>query len=354
MTPRDRLWKTTLVILGLLAAAFFITTKNSNWLNYATAADFCYGDLYALAKVRNFRPPEPILYGPSTDDDSLDAGQIPRPADVIFIGDSFGFALFSQPPFWRQLSENTGWPIFSIYNNHHKDIWRSPYSFLDGLEGGGESGGLLVFEISERLLADVFADAIPNKTAIAPARPWTRLEESLLRKTAERHQFLFKHGQLTAPLITGWNTTLFNLAGIISKDTPLYSTLPPFLFYREEVRCFRTEHDEEQVSAMADHIALFAETLRRDYRRQLLFVPVPNKITLYSALATPKPYDEFLPRLCRALRERGVLTVDMLPQFRAQKTTLFWSTDTHWNPAGIRLGVRETLKVWPSDFRQAR
>jgi hypothetical protein len=208
-----------------------------------------------------------------------------------------------------------------------------------------------VYEIAERLIEGQFSAPVrpPESTeAISITSPlWNgfrRIEDALLGDTETRHETLLKHSGLTAPVVQFWNSAVFEHFHQISPQTPLYSLDPPVLFFREEVNSFQTEHSQEEVIKLADNITLLSETLSAQYGCTLVFVPVPNKITVYSRMATDRPYDEFSPRLCSVLKQRGVRTVDLLPRFREQTGMLYWPSDSHWNNAGIRIAVEESLK----------
>lgn len=76
---------------------------------------------------------------------------------------------------------------------------------------------------------------------------------------------------------------------------------------------------------------------------RFLFVPVPDKETIYrEALGTSREA-RFLPALLTALREHGVETVDLATPFRQavrdEHRTLHFRDDTHWNAEGVQLAA---------------
>jgi hypothetical protein len=208
---------------------------------------------------------------------------------------------------------------------------------------------VLVYEIAERTIESQFSISVgvPAKPAghfIALPKTVRNFENDMLEDTEARHEVLLKHSFLTEPFVSIWDSIVFDCFRQLPAETPLYSLNPPFLFYSEEVASFQSGHGEELIGRLADNIALLDRTLRERYNCMLVFIPIPNKITVYSRLATRTRYDEFLPLLCRALRSRGVCTVELLPRFAEEKELLYWPTDTHWNNFGIRLAVEETRK----------
>ena len=307
-----------------------------------------------MAKVADFRPAHPSATEFEMAADSFDAGQSPQHAEVLFFGDSFGFVNAEQLPFWQRLSRGLGKPVFSIYDNRRLKIWENPYRFLDDIGPPARDDGLVILELVERNIPGYFGQPI-RKTAWTPnPSTWKSFRENFFQETADRTLFLVKNNLLTVPFVTAWNTALFRITHRISPETPLYSVAPPMLFYREEVAMFQTKHSDQEISAVADHIALFGQTVREQSRRGFLFIPVPNKITLYSQLATAQPYDDFLPRLCHALDARGVATVKLMPRFTTPNELLFWPSDTHWNGKGISIATDETIRSLQTHFPAPR
>lgn len=354
MNTRDKIFRSVIYILGGLAAVGFFMTKDSAALNWATRADYHFGDLYRLAKIERFKPAAPLVRGPFANRDSIDQGRHkPDVNDVIYLGDSFGFADWGQTPFQMQLQQKVGASFFSILNNNHREFWLNPYLLIPPGTNRGQSRHVFVYETVERLISLQFSNPFPTNP-VEPAGKeslglslWTNFKSILFDNSETRSETLLNHSFVTSPLVGLWNTAVFELFRRPPIETPWYSLNPPYLFYQDEVASFESVHDEQMVDTLADNISLFDRNLRERYGYTLFFVPIPNKITLYSRLATTKPYDNFLPRLCSALKKRGVHTVEILPAFQQQTNLLYWPTDTHWNNLGINIAVEQTSKNWP-------
>ena len=166
----------------------------------------------------------------------------------------------------------------------------------------------------------------------------------MFEKTEIHHESLVKHGFLTAPAVSWWNSAIFNVMRQMPEEISSCSEQTRFLFFRDEVRSFDTQHGAEQLRKLADNIALLNAELRKHCHCSLLFVPVPNKVTVDSRMVTDRAYDEFLPRLCVELKQRGVTTVDLLRRFRQETELSHWPSDTHWNALGIKIAVEEVAK----------
>lgn len=355
MNRTDRIIKILMYVLGGLATIGFVITKSSVALAWVTSGDYRYGDLYRFSKIGRFKPPAPLPEGKFGNEDSFDQGkQEPNQEDSILLGDSFSFCDFGETPFHMQLQQKLGGSIFSVGNHHHGSFWENPYLLLESQTNRTRVQRVLVYEIVERSIPWQFANPISTKE-LAQGRTkasfvrslWGEFRNSMFLNSETRHETLLKHGIVTSAAIGFWNTAVFELFRQMPGETPLYSLKPPFLFYQDEVACFQSVHDEKLVAKLADNIALLDRNLQERFGCTLVFVPIPDKISLYSRYAFDKPYDDFLPHLCSALKTRGVRTVELLPLFQKQNELLYWPTDTHWNNHGIRIAVEQTLKNWP-------
>jgi hypothetical protein len=354
MSRTDIFTKFAIYLLGVLATIGFFITKNENALNWATTQEYKYGDLYRFAKVARFKPSVPLSAGPDSDRDSIDKGQEqPTNTEALFFGDSFGFRDAGEGTLVDQLERRIGTPMFSVYRNNHPSLVQNPYLLLNSEAPSRTNGRMLVYEIVERLIQNQFDTGIPTN-AVQTTEPksfidraWSKIEKTMFENSEARSEALLKHGRMSAPIVAWWNTAVFDVLEQISPETPLYSLHPPFLFFRDEVINFQTPHTDEHIARLADNVAAFGRDLRERFGLTLYFIPVPNKITVYSQLATNQPYDGFLPRLCADLKSRGVDTVEMLPAFQHRTNLLYWPSDTHWNAVGIRIGVEKSVENWP-------
>jgi hypothetical protein len=352
---QDKILRALLYALGAVATVAFVITKSPGLLDWATSGGYKYGDLYRICEVKDFKPARPLPFGDHENEDSFDQHSSADGKDVLLIGDSFSFCDWGKNPYWMQLSQQLGRPIFSVYNNHHPYYWTNPCALLGAQAAASPAPKVLVYEIVERSVPAQFS--LPVSTnSFAPSPEASRLEQianDIFANTDERHKLLLKHNFFMDTADACLNTLAFEHFKHISSDTPWYSLHPPFLFYGGEVSCFQSKHDDAFVDQLADNVALLDRTLSERFNCTLVFVPLPNKVTLYSKLAGNEKYDDFLPRLCAALKRRGVRTVEVLPEFQKQSELLYWPTDTHWNDLGINIAVRQTLAMFPPGWARA-
>lgn len=97
---------------------------------------------------------------------------------------------------------------------------------------------------------------------------------------------------------------------------------------------------EEALACAAENLALMQEYCR-SLGARFLFVPVPNKNSLYPeampayAPAASRDLERFLPLLA----EKGVPCVDLAALFAAREETLYFAHDSHWDARGAALGA---------------
>jgi SGNH hydrolase-like domain, acetyltransferase AlgX len=352
--------KALLLALGIGAGAFFLITKLPrafDWtLHPGAKGDVCiYGDLYRDAKIKAFKPRQP-LSSPRLPPGGIDhpsAETVNHTSNFLF-GDSFAIFECGGEALGKQLAAELHAPVLTLGYYEYPN----PLTFL-GAYRERHLPCVLVFEVVERQIDWRFHDRFPIKgvvcdsknkhfRSVTPDEPWYRqVYNALFEDTAQKHEYLFKNSLLTFPLLEWWNTLCFDTAGLAPSLVPLYSSKPPLLFAKTEVDTFFEPHTDEMIDRLAGNIAQLARDLREEYNCELILSPVPDKLTVYCSRVTQYHYDGYLPRLSAALRARGVRTVELLPRFQSAKDLLYFPTDTHWNERGVRIAVEEVVKAWP-------
>ncbi|MEO8167897.1 MAG: hypothetical protein ABI623_06600, partial [bacterium] len=179
--------------------------------------------------------------------------------------------------------------------------------------------------------------------------PNFQFEERIFTKAEQNYQIFLTSSSITSPVVELYKTGVFHLMGEISGMTPVYSLHPPFLFYYEETNrdetSFYYNHSDSLISGIADNLEMLNETMQARFNTTLVFMPVPNKYTIYHKFVNNDPYDDFLPRLCNEVERRGVRTVRLYERFIGSKEILYFPTDSHWNAAGMNIALDETAKV---------
>jgi hypothetical protein len=150
------------------------------------------------------------------------------------------------------------------------------------------------------------------------------------------------------------STIEFKLFKKTSPLTPKYSLNPKLLFYQSEVDFYQHSPSESQIQAIADNYKYLSDQLKSQYNINLLVIPMPTKYTIYHQLAGDQTINNFLPDLYQELTKRKVKFVDLYHPFLQSSDLLYLPSDTHWNKAGITLGVNETLKTLKPLLRQLK
>jgi hypothetical protein len=363
MSPQKRnsLLRWTIYATGLIALCGFTITKSPTAMRRCTAGAYRYGDLYRYAKIKRFKPTTALCSADqfirSNQKDSV--GTTPSEAEpfkTVLFGDSFSFVGSDGTNFAEEVKRDLNQPVYTVNSHKHNEYYANPLLFFADHPVTTNVPRTLIYEVVERSVTTRFgtAAALPPYTASNPKQSWAaRTGQQLLHtyfKNSELNaQALVKESRVTFPLSELYNTWLFEHFGTIGQETPVYSTCPPFLFYSGEAdrslsTSFYAPHTVALVNSVADHIAGIKTELANRHRVQLLMVMVPNKFTLYSYMVGETNYDNFLPRVEKALKDRGVNVVELLPVFRAETNLLYWPSDTHWNEAGMKIAANQTAK----------
>ena len=103
---------------------------------------------------------------------------------------------------------------------------------------------------------------------------------------------------------------------------------------------------ERDLAACARSLGLMAEYCR-DRGMDFLFVPVPNKNSLYPERMPAFPGAEVhdAERLLTLLAEEDVAATDLFSAFRSREETLYYAHDSHWTSQGAALGADVILSA---------
>jgi hypothetical protein len=349
LTDKNRLLLSLIRGLGVVAAGALLVAKipYTRVMEALCAHDIVYGDNYRDVKLKPFqiRLPdavgEPLRQSPP----GATAGD-----DLFVTGDSYLPENRGHEPFVRQLSQKLGEPAYFASLPPG-----GPVCLFQKETPGAQARRkrIVVLERAERFLPELARPAacVPIVEPPAGARLLVRkLFNQVFMDSEERLRYLLLNSLLTAPLVETWNTQLYLRLGMLPELTPAVSLDPPYLFSRVEVdpelsTSFYYPHDDALISAIADNLERAAAKLRSDYGAELVFMPVPNKYTLYHRFARPDPYDDFLPRLYKELARRNVRYVDLYSPFMASPESVYLPTDSHWNGRGVSLALDAALPV---------
>ncbi len=307
------------------------------------------GDLYALNLVDHFRMPVeyPVLsntrYPLVTDIKKADS------IDIFYFGDSFTYRFQKLPV--RMLSNELAVRVFYA-------ISAKPQYVLQNQPSGMKK--VAVLQIVEREIASTYGQKQKRNQSKPGFLKKLQKKTAFLNKdgvfTAEQtYQYIFKHIKIFRSVSRFINSLRFNAFGLISEKTPYYSKNPPMLFYYQTTNHWRTsyfyQHSAKEIQTYANSIEKISSILKHDHNIELVFMPVPNKISIYHELVTNHPYNELLPGLYKALDKRDINFVDLYHPFRQHREmNLYYPNDTHWNYEGMKLATKlliEKIRTLP-------
>lgn len=354
MDRKTRIFFAAYLAAGLLCLLAVLVSKLPGIASRTLRPDVGeYGELYNMCKVSRFRIPRSK---PDLPVDNLPPEHGIGDASVVFVGDSF-------------MGKDYGWDLGMMFEKktgipcmakESKGVVHSPVEVLDPL--GCRMGGRLkyvVFECAERVLvlhptlrSRVNAQGTTSRTPGGKAGKNGVLAEQA--DSALKHymidplplEYLVTENPLGHSLMALRNTFRFEAFGEMSEMVPVYSVHPPMLHYKQEVQSNRKPKTDREVAELADYVRRASDELREKYGVRLIFMPVPNKYTLYgydygrySYNTSGERYDEFIPRLYRELDNRGVDYVDLYTPFRESRVPVYDPAHAHWNFTGKHIAV---------------
>jgi hypothetical protein len=165
--------------------------------------------------------------------------------------------------------------------------------------------------------------------------------------TEEMYRQFLKRSVFTTGLFALNSQIKFDLFGYISSQTPVYKTgNDPWLFFvkqlDDEPGSYYYHHSDEQIERYCNNIAHLAKELKK-LNLDMIFLPVPNKYTIYHSVVNNDPYDQFLPRMYAGLKERNIPCVELYDEYLKADEVLYYGTDTHWNKKGVDIALRKLI-----------
>lgn len=336
-------------VLGVLAAIAFLGVRLQPLAELLThGCDTQGGDLFQQVRVRDFREPMPSLeVGPAL------YGAPSESADIYLIGDSYVRICRGGPNLAERLRGR-----FSLLRScaptpiHPRFYDPSDLFRLERIQPGRVK--VVVWETTERTLADVALKMLPQ-----PFHSWdTTWRFSLFRTMRDvrnkwftgseaGYQYLLMNSIPTRGGVELWNTARFRIGGTLPPSIGAWLRPPPHLFLAEEVASeaplpvemptsFRQERDSALSDAVAASLADARDRLRRDFGSELVVLVVPAKASLLHA-RLGSDYDDFIPRVLRALERRGVRTIDSWNGLVAMGELATLRTETHLSPSAYAL-----------------
>jgi hypothetical protein len=364
---KEKILKIGLYSISIIALYAFLAVRILPLFNFALVEkknpeyfEFTkYGEQYYANYINHFREnlPKPIdKYRLSDRNPSLED------ADIIAFGDSF-FDFSRQKTVAERLHDSLGLLVHAEVGFLETKDWY-PLYYLNENKYQPNHKRILIYEVVERNIHDRFL--LPHQLSFEEKQKDGNPVSLIFKNTRD---FIFNSNSeklftvmLQGSYLTNWiyckiATLKFDLFGFISARTPVYSLDKfevPMLFYditvSDKPTGFYFNHTDEMIKTYCDNISDLSHKLMTNYNLKLIFVPVPNKYTIYHNKMNPgTEYGNFLPRLYVELASRKISFINLYEDFKASESLLYYGTDEHWNKNGVDIAVKNMLQELRND-----
>lgn len=107
------------------------------------------------------------------------------------------------------------------------------------------------------------------------------------------------------------------------------------------------ERSSEVIEKVASAVVSYRDALRK-YDIDFIFLPIPNKESIYADQVPGARKATFIPSLIEALKKKGVVVVDLQTAYQRARlkqpdVLLYDPGDTHWNREGVNVAARELV-----------
>ncbi len=345
MSKKNKITKIIINIFGLISLYLFIILRFNGEPEHLLDSEFFkayknyeYGDLYFLNYIDNFRIPTPPLEKEYFD--SEPKTEI-NDAEILIFGDSF-FAVDARVKnVPGRITETLKKKVFFIRSN---DV----LSVLEMNKYVKKDRKYLILESVERNIPELLAGR--HNIMIQKKSTINDIIEIVKKVNLEqRYTYILQRGFLTHYMYKKLATLKFNLFGYITSLTPVYKKEPPWLFYCQEVddrkTSFYYKFTDEEITTICDNLLELNNQLIEKYNIDLIFLPIPNKYTIYHKLLNNDEYNNFLPKIYSEMIKRNVKVCNIYDSFINSEKELYYPTDTHWNEEGIKITVSQLLRI---------
>lgn len=297
-----------------------------------------YGDLYYMCMVDYFKVKTPLLQSSFI---SSEKNYNANDADIIIFGDSY-FAssrvlknfpeLIADSMNLKVHSESQSLPIRSLNNNKY-------------IKGKRK---YLIYEATERRILEDFKNT--HKSLSESKQIFSNVLTKIVPYNLEfNYQYILQNSIISSKLYSFVMNTRYDLFGLISEITPVYSTNPIFLFYYQNVNnkntSFYYRFTDKELTNVADNIQKLAIFLMEEYNLELIFLPIPSSYTINHKILNNDKYNNLLPRLHEELNKRNIKNINLYTKFIKSNKLLYFPTDTHWNDEGMKIAFIEVKNL---------
>jgi len=343
----------TIILLGFVIWAGFLLFAGKfketgrRFLYQDIGADQLYGgDLFEYLGVDKFK--ERIRKFPFQNAPLIMA------ADIIMQGDSFFYSRLDSVPFPEYFEKITGQKVFYQYDLGHDS---TPTRYLEDIGYQKGEAKFFIYETIERMSARRALSFKPNfsgendGSVVAASTPTlgSRVVNFLFDQIDV--EYFIKNNFIFRPIGLWFKNKAFVWLGDIDSDNPVYLNNPAMLFGEGDIAFGNNKIKFNFIGEMADNIAQEAKIVKDRYNLTLVYLIIPNKFSIYGESAVGgKKYDDFIPKLQEALKDRGVKYLDIYRVFdeyhqQHPSEMLYYAGDNHYTPLGKELVSKELISA---------
>lgn len=338
----SKLFKGILYFLGIVSIALFlITTFDIQPIKKLIISDQYekYGELTDINRIADFKielpPKRPEYFGAPI-----------KQAEIVCFGDSyFNHVRFVNVP--ESLSN-----IFDVPVSFVKE--ENPVAYLAANQYKSEVGKVLIYETTERLIAHRFSMPFTPRSKKGGIKGKIKKWNTAIFDKELEFKYLLKSSIFTEWIYAKIATFKFRKLGYITSQTPKYDLASKMLFFgpttEDTNKGFYYQHSEEEINLYADNIEKLANKMKDDYGLDFLFLPIPNKYTIYHSILNDDTYNNLLPKLYKALDDRGIKYINLYEPYLKSEELLYHQTDSHWNEKGKDVCVKLVVEQLKEEF----
>jgi hypothetical protein len=351
----ERLLKIIIYLAGVFCLFVFVAVRSLPVMNSVLVEKIIpehweftrYGELYNMNRISHFKKelPAPIRkYRFSEKHPDISE------ADILIFGDSF-LDFSRQTTLPERLNDTLNKRVF--FHRFVAPQRANPFCVLPERESWRGKAEMVIYETVERNIPMKF-DRPFYETSCEEEEQGLSVDrvaaEVFPADNEKMYKEYLKRSVFTTHLFALSARIKFDLFGYISSQTPVYKTgEDPWLFLNRQLgnEPGRSEYkySQEEIDRYCDNIALLAAEIEQKWNMEMIFIPVPNKYTLYHTVVNEDPYNEFLPRLHKGLDKRNVKYINLYDPFMNSDEVLYYGTDTHWNSKGIDIALEKLLEL---------
>jgi len=316
-----------IVRTNLSRSMYYILMDNE----YIESKNMNYGDLYYMNFLDNYKTGLKDVY---VHKESNKYTNNADSADIIVFGDSFVNIDL----------------IYAIADTLDRKIiyFRNYYPFQELRDKIHDKTRkrIIIYEIVERNILNYLSTEQNSNDFNEYHIAISTLYQRLFSKDAEQgYSFILQNSKLSGPMYKRIANYKFDYFGQISSLTPTYIREPKWLFYYQEINnentSFYYNYSDDEIRDVVNNIEKLKNGLKEIYNADFVFVPVPNKYTMYHNLLNNDNYNNLLPVIAHNLSLKNIFNIDLYNEFKRADTILYHGTDTHWNKFGVQIAINK-------------